>query len=252
MKDNDNIQKRSLYGHWFAIQLYNIYLQAVAQTTTTASDMPQHEYIFEFRGKKFQIAKSHLEDAVRSIKASCNLAETSESRGISSDSCMCSSELSFSCLYSRSLDRFLFKDPTKGACLHQAPSRVRVPANIATLEKMDTCAIALNHNGSPSSPVLFADLKQSFDNMVKACRKSALCAINGVAEYSGRRFWPIQLGIPSTRQCSMLKVYIASNKTLYEMEVAKGEPHNKALLYVAVSFFIFYFLFFFFYIISFV
>ena len=36
----------------------------------------------------------------------------------------------------------------------------------------------------------------------------------------------------------MLKVYTASNKILYEMEVAKGEPHNKALLltlYVAVS-----------------
>ena len=238
MKDSDHIQKRSLYGHWFAIQLYNIYLQAIAQTTTTASDMPQHKYIFEFRGKEFQIAKSHLEDAVRSIRASCNLAKSSESRGISSDSYMCASELSFSCLYSRSLDRFLFKDPTKGACLHQAPSCVRVPGNIATLEKMDTCAIALNRNGSPSSPVLFADLKQSLDNMDKACRESALYAVNGVAEYSGRRSWPIKLGIPSTRQCSMQKVYTASNKILYEMEVAKGEPHNEALLltlYVAVS-----------------
>ena len=94
MKDTHvNIHKCPPYGHWFAIQLYNIYLQAIAQTTTTASDKPQHEYIFEFRGKKFQIAKSHLADAVLSIKASCSLRSSSECRGISSDSKMCSSEL---------------------------------------------------------------------------------------------------------------------------------------------------------------
>ena len=240
MKDTHvNIHKCPPYGHWFAIQLYNIYLQAIAQTTTTASDKPQHEYIFEFRGKKFQIAKSHLADAVLSIKASCSLRSSSECRGISSDSNMCASELAFSCLYSRALDRFLFKDPKKGACLHQAPSRVRDHTNVTTtLEKVDTCAIALNFDGSPSSPILYADLKHNFDNMDKACRESALYAINGVSEYSGRKVWPIQLGIPTTRQCSMLKVYIASDKILYEMAVAEGEPHNEALLltlYVAVS-----------------
>ena len=235
MKDtHTNIHKCPPYGHWFTIQLYNIYLQANAQTT--ASDMSRHEYIFEFRGKKFRIAKSHLADAVQSIKASCNLSSSSECRGILSDPKMCSSELAFSCLYSRALDRFLFKDPKKGACLHQAPSRVRDYTNVTTLEKVDTCAIVLNCDGSPSSAILHADLKSN--HMDIACKESALYAINGVSEYSGRRFWPIQLGIPTTRQCSILKVYIASNEILYELAVAEGEPHNEALLltlYVAVS-----------------
>ena len=90
---------------------------------------------------------------------------------------MCRAEQSFSCLYSRALDRFLFQDATKAACLHQAPSRVRERENNVTLEKVDIYALPFLANFEPDGPILVADLKNS--NFEVADKESLLYAVNG-------------------------------------------------------------------------
>ena len=127
-----------------------------------------------------------------------------------SSEAMCRAEQAYSCLYARALDRFLFEDAAQGACLHQAPSRVREGEINSTLEKVDVYALTFRGNCNPAGPILLADVK--INNFAAADKESLLYAINGVSEQCGQTQWPLQLGLPGTRSVAELQVYVPLHK----------------------------------------
>ena len=70
---------------------------------------------------------SSLNNAVKAIQTSAELHRLESNhrgRGVMASSLLRSQEVTYSCLYARALDRFLFeKDIELGAVLHQGPSR---------------------------------------------------------------------------------------------------------------------------------
>ena len=217
------------YCHWFANELYKVYKDAEKKIEDNSLEV----YTFQFNEMLFSVTESDLASVVKSIKASCELTQL-DCRGISADQDMCDSELAFSSLYARALDRFLFKNPEEGACLHQAPNRVRF-SDKTKMDRVDVCAMKFLCNHAPSSPILLADLKNT--EMDIAVRETVLYAVNGAHEQRGVKIWPVQIGLPTIHEMSKLMVYIPSDGIVYQLLVAEGKPYDKALLltvYVAV------------------
>lgn len=144
--------------------MYNVYVKAEASLKKVRPRTNKFE--FELGKKKFTLTEEHICFGVESVKAACMVSSSS-----SSSESLCSYELSFSCLYSRALDRFLFQDATKGACLHQTPSRVRQNEKNNTVEKVDIYALPFLANFQPDGPILVADVKNS---MFDAADKESL------------------------------------------------------------------------------
>ena len=211
--------------------MYNVYVKAEASLTRPRTN----KFEFELGKEKFTLTEEHICFGVESVKAACMVSSSSSSsvRGITSCKSLCSYELTFSCLYSRALDRFLFQDATKGACLHQTPSRV----NNNTVEKVDICALPFLANFQPDGPILVADVKNSMFDV--ADKESLLYAVNGVSEQCGQIHWPLQLGIPGTRELSELQVYVPVDRGLWRLPIAQCSPYDPAFLctlYVATNY----------------
>lgn len=70
---------------------------------------------------------SDLDRAHKAIKSACSsFTGAIEVRGIMSDVELAEMELTYTMRFARELDHFLFgKDPSKGACYHQAPSHCK-------------------------------------------------------------------------------------------------------------------------------
>ena len=132
--------------------------------------------------------------------------------------------------FARELDHFLFaKDPSKGACYHQAPSRCR-SEDSRTCERCDIyCAPFLQESYNPGGPVLLADLKN--DNVGMAHRESALYGTNASKVHIGPRRWEILIGIPRSKETMNLEVYMPGNQTLAIVPVVENCcPFERALL----------------------
>ena len=220
--------------------MYNVYVRAEkAKQSLEAKPGTNHQFEFKLGGEKFTLTEKHIRFGVESVKAACNVSSALNSsvRGITSSESLCRAEQSFSCLYSRALDRFLFQDATKAACLHQAPSRVRERESNVTLEKVDIYALPFLANFEPDGPILVADLKNS--NFGLADKESLLYAVNGVSEQCGPTHWPLQLGIPGTRNVSELQVYVPVDRGMWRLPIAQCSPYDPAFLctlYVATNY----------------
>ena len=213
--------------------MYNVYLKAKARPRTKTF------VEFELGKGKFTLTEEHIRFGVESVQAACKVSSSSSSsvRGITSSTSLCSYELSFSCLYSRALDRFLFQDARKGACLHQTPSRVRQKGNNNTVEKVDICALPFLASFQPDGPILVADVNNSM--FEAADKESLLYAVNGVSVQCGQMHWPLQIGIPGTRELSELQVYVPLDGGLWRLPIAQCSPYDSAFLctlYVATNY----------------
>ena len=97
-----------LYGHWFAIELYNILNQTCTEECTQA--------------------KSNLRDPSRDLKMACKTATSGETevtcRGFMASNALKISELTWSATCTEALRSFLFSGKEdKGTVIHQAPTR---------------------------------------------------------------------------------------------------------------------------------
>ena len=90
--------------------------------------------------------------------------------GIISSKKMRGSELTYTSLYGRELDRFLFTDTDKqlGAVLHQVPSRCQE----TTPEQADIIYIVKTSNFKPGYPILESDAKMQDGDIAKSVRQS--------------------------------------------------------------------------------
>ena len=221
------------YCHWFAVKLYDVYVRA----KELLQDSAQPSISLELDGNTFAIDRSHLDFAVDSLYSACNLSASNCARGIGSSEGMCTAENTFTSLYARIMDRFLFMDPRVGGCLHQGSSRVRKEENDSTLEKADVYILTFNHDMSPGPPFAVADIKiEEFD---KAVRESVLYGVS-CSEQSGPKRWPVLLGLPGTKGETELFVFVPfSCERFFRYSVVKSQTYDRALLctlYVAVNY----------------
>ena len=80
----------------------------------------------ELDTKQYTILLSDLKRAHEAIAAACAIPEPFEVRGIMSDKNLTEHELTYTMRFARELDMFLFsKNPSLGACYHQAVTRCR-------------------------------------------------------------------------------------------------------------------------------
>lgn len=148
-------------------------------------------------------------------------------------------EHTYTMRFAREHDHFLFaKDPSRGACYHQAPSRCKSNDSRTCERCYIYCAPFLQNTYNPSGPVLIADLKN--EEFKIAHRESALYGTNSSKVQMGKPSWEIMIGIPGSKDCMNLEVYIPGNKILWILPVVEQRhPSDRALLctiYTAVHY----------------
>lgn len=221
-----------IYCHWFAIALYDVYTYAKSVLDKIEDEINDDSTItLELHGIEYTIHLSDLGRAHEAIKSACaSLNHPLEVRGIMSSVELAEIEQTYTMRFARELDQFLFaKEPSKGACYHQAPSRCRL-SDSRTCEQCDiSCAPFIKNTYYPGGPVLIADLKNA--DFVTAQRESALYGTNSSKVQKGTPRWEIMIGIPGSKEKMNLEVYIPGNHTLAIVPVVENCcPSDRALL----------------------
>ena len=189
------------YCHWFAIGLHDVYSSASCQLNQLEPEPePEPSIGLKIDNETYEIKLSNLNNAHEAIKAAFSSPTQGgfAVRGIMSKSSLIEHELTYTMRFARELDIFLFaKNPSFGACYHQAPSCVKGDAS-RTTEKCDIyCAPKMGGGNHPNGPVLVADLKTQ--DFVTAERESALYAVNGISVHKDGDLWEILIGIPGSK-----------------------------------------------------
>ena len=140
-------------------------------------------------------------------------------------------EVAFTSLACRALDRFLFSDQAVGACLHQAPCRKRTN----NPERPDMYIVPFPEKDfNPGEPAVLSDWKLSGNEFDLANRVSVLYSLAGTLTEEGCKF-PVLIGIPATSDMMELQLHVNIHDTLCKLVVANGKPWDGALLYTASS-----------------
>ena len=127
------------------------------------------------RKAKMEIKCDSIKRIVNCVKSISSLPTTGSPfqrpvRGIFSETSLQRTELTLTALLARELDRFLFPDPSVGACLHQFPVHIRS----GTPERADIYIVKYDNNLS-SNPICATDFKVT--DMEKAERESTAYSI---------------------------------------------------------------------------
>ena len=116
---------------------------------------------------------------VKAIKIATSLPKFTPSCGIGflCSPAICSQELTFSALFTRALDRFLFEDEHDGACLHQGPVCKKL-VNPGNPEASDLYVMPFL-SFRPGTPVMVSDLKLTeHDKALKETSLYARCCVH--------------------------------------------------------------------------
>ena len=121
-------------------------------------------------------------------------------------------ELSLTACFARALDRFLFSDDniSKGACLHQLPSKKEKQA----IHHPDLCVTGL-HNDCPEYPVLLCDYK--LDTLKMAEKETAGYVIEVMS--TGNSTWTTKLGLAFAGNDAKLFIFVASDGYVHKIQV---------------------------------
>ena len=178
-----------IYSHWFALKLYDI--MTTLQVSNTGPTT------ITFVDNKFQIKRDSIERIVKCVKSIFSLpkyASKQFGRGMLCDPSLQCSKLTLTALLARELDRFLFPDPSVGACLHQFP--VHVGPSSGTPERADIYFAKYNSNNLPANPICAADFKK--DSMENAVKESTAYSIRLMETRHITESYIMCLNIPST------------------------------------------------------
>ena len=213
-----NYHQLPLYGHWFALQVYNIYL--------SAKELVQAGGDINLDGITIDV--KHLCTTSAMINAFCKIPTTENNsigQGIMATSSLRKAELSYTSMLSDTLSRFLFSNG-KGACLHQGPTRKIKPGNP---EAADQLYVLYDDFGFPCLPLGCADTKA--DKMNKAVKTSVYHNVNVVSvQNKYKDHWPLLLSTPNTVRCFEIQLHIPVDKGMWRIPVVSGLPSDKALL----------------------
>lgn len=123
----------------------------------------EQDVTLNFGTNSYTIKYSQLSRAKVAIDTARNLRDIPESGGgILSTPELRNAEVTYSALFARLLDRFLFEDgddAVVGACLHQGPVRKQVGRR-GNPEAADMYVMPMN-SSTPRTPVLLSDIKRT-------------------------------------------------------------------------------------------
>ena len=224
MKDS-KAKSVPLFTHWFAIEVYNAYLTAQKQLKSQ-----QYPVKIVLDGSMYFIEKSKLENVVEAIgKIVMNYTKRQDIRGCGLRApTLKVCEATFSCMYARALDRFLFPDERIGACFHQGPTR----NNSGTTERADIY-IAPLRDFSPMAPVLVSDVKLNELDVAK--KETTLYS----AESLDAKTFPVLQAIPGTLVKTALQVHVFVDGNILIIPVIESDIDDRALLcslYAAIQY----------------
>ena len=233
----DECVEQRIYDHWFALLLYDTYLSAKSQLVDDSN-------MIKFRMDNFscEIEHSSLHRAATAIEFAASLQHLGEKanergRGVMASHNLRSQEVTYSCLYARALDRFIFEKDF-GAVLHQGPSR-KQPGNMRNPEQADIYIVPMKDGYKPGSPIMQMDVKLNSKEFDIADRESTLYSMNGVHVNFECSTWPVLLGMPRTPEYVQFQVHVPVNRKMWKMTICEGAPYDKALLctlYAAVHY----------------
>lgn len=216
-------QKLPLYGHWFAIEIYNQYLNVEEQIKNKVEEVQ----IWDYKFKLADLTKCS-QGISKAIMAYENRGESfnHQSRGIWSSGLLRSSEVTYTAQVSHFLGAVTFPDPYAGAILHQMPTR-KQPNTTGNPELADGYA-ALILEGELCNPCASYDVKLvDFDHS----ERTTVCHnVNLVRENHNYSDWPVLLGIPSTVSVMSLQVHIPVNNAMLGVPVINRKPTDLSII----------------------
>ncbi len=191
--------------HWFALALYNLH-----HTLKYDKDLKNgvDDIRVTFLEKDYTIKRVCLNQCAKSIEAAvdiCDETKPLDTVGVRSKLEICSAEITYTSLFSRALDNFLFSEDfcEKGASLHQFPSRIRKDDDQRTIERADITVVSLPN----LVPIMCSDIKFDDDDFNLSVKETLLYGVNCAAVQSGPYKWPLLLGMPCTPSYTILQVY---------------------------------------------
>ncbi len=146
--------------------------------------------------------------------------------GIASCPNICNAEITYSSIFARTLDRFLFSDEdcVQGAALHQFPSRIRSPVDARTIEKMDMAVVSM----PAFTPLLCSDLKK--ENRQVSENETTLYAVNCARVQLGDPTWPLILGISGTPEAIALHCFVPVDGSMWRTKIFQCTPDSVPFL----------------------
>lgn len=230
------------YIHWFANGLCDVVDQVRVQTEVDSSE----PLTLKLEGEEFTIDRAALQVVSASIKQYAQISSTTESApgGIMGNSQLRACEIVYTGLTGDALRTFLDHEHTftaRAMFIHQAPSRKREGAR--GIEVADYgIAPYLRNTFYPGPYIAVWDGKRQSEDFNRADRQSAYYQINNLTLNEGisRTEWPVTVGMPGTKECSELQVYVpAAQSRLWRTAICKGNPWDVDLLgtfYVAIHY----------------
>ena len=212
-----------IYAHWFGIEMYRAYEAANADVSNNVDPikMTLDDVVYE-------VSQESLKQVVTATKVATMLNRDTQkyasSRGLGGCPELRSCELTFTSLYARALDRFLFPNDKTGACLHQFPCRCKRSSHP---EVTDLYIVPFDQNCRPGDPVLLSDMK--LESREKAVRESLLYSAAGVEEGTGVNF-PVMIGIPTTTDITELQLHVSVHGKVWKLVITDARPYDGALL----------------------
>ena len=179
-------------------------------------------------GSTYEIERNSLQDAMDAIKSACQICRDDtpgeEGRGFMSKSKVRNTEVAFSSLVTRALDRFIFPTVPTGACLHQAPVRT-VHGNP---ERPDIYIVKFKPNFVPGHPVSCTDIKATKFDI--ADNETVLYNAVAVQEGGTLNRFPVLIGLPCTYSNLELQLHVSVDRKVWKLIVAERSPWDEALL----------------------
>ena len=193
------VHEAPLYTHWFAIELYNQYLQMQGSSPPV---------------ERHKCTQESLEFVTTVFKTICQMPDA----------------IAQSSSYACTLNRFLFPSyEMDGACLSQCPV---IHKSNGEIETADFCVVKwLN---GPATPVLVSDVK--LRDLTQATSQTAAYAIRAMEVMSEserkRNTRTVCLGLAMGGGKCRLLVYVGDNDFVHEVEIATTSEPSQAFFSV--------------------
>ena len=220
-KLDENHKEYPACCHWFALALYNLHYTLIdLDLENGVGDIP-----VTFLEKNYVMERVRLNRCVKGIEAAIEIhhqKKPHEIVGVRSEPSICSAELTYTSLYSRALNNFLFsEDFCEGASLYQFPSRIRKDQSI---ERSDITVVSLPN----LVPIMCSDIKTTdYDTSIK---ETILYGVNCATVQFGDYKWPLLLGMPGTPSKTMLQVYMPIPGQFWRSTIIESTPDDMAFL----------------------
>ena len=211
-----------IFAHWFGVQMCRAYESAKEQVSKNAGPIK-----IELEKKEYVISRESLKTVMAATRMAATLrddtTEYESCRGLNGCPDLRMFEITFTSLYARALDRFLFPDAKAGACLHQFPCRKYT----SHPEVSDLYIAPFKQNFRLGDPLLLSDMKM--DSLEKAIKESILYSAAGVEEGTSKNF-PVLIGIPGCTDRAELQLHVSIDKKVWILDIARAYPYDEALL----------------------